>query len=137
MYICCVYVASVWFVGSNEKFNEQYLLVDFYNVCFCALIQDSVDTVEEMLRKQEDFEKMLAGQEEKFLQLNRETKVEERDRKLRDEQERREREMEEKRRIEELVSTFEVKKQRYFFFRTQMINKAYASVLFVSSSVAR
>lgn len=56
-----------------------------------------------MLRKQEDFEKMLAGQEEKFLQLNRETKVEERDRKLRDEQERMEREMEEKRRIEELV----------------------------------
>lgn len=59
--------------------------------------------MEEMLRKQEDFEKMLAGQEEKFLQLNRETKVEERDRKLRDEQERMEREMEEKRRIEELV----------------------------------
>ena len=28
-----------------------------------------------MLKKQEDFEKMLAAQEEKFHQLNRETKV--------------------------------------------------------------
>ena len=40
---------------------------------FCA--QDSVDAVEEMLKKQEDFEKMLAGQEEKFHMLIRETKV--------------------------------------------------------------
>ena len=34
-----------------------------------------MDTVEEMLKKQEDFEKMLAAQEEKFHMLNRETKV--------------------------------------------------------------
>ena len=37
--------------------------------------QDSVDTVEELLKKQEDFEKMLAAQEERFHLLNRETKV--------------------------------------------------------------
>lgn len=34
-----------------------------------------MDAVEEMLKKQEDFEKMLAGQEEKFHMLIRETKV--------------------------------------------------------------
>ena len=34
-----------------------------------------MDTVEEMLKKQEDFEKMLAAQEEKFHLLTRETKV--------------------------------------------------------------
>ena len=34
-----------------------------------------MDAVEEMLRKQEDFEKMLAGQEDKFHMLIRETKV--------------------------------------------------------------
>ena len=34
-----------------------------------------MDTVEEMLKKQEDFEKMLAAQEERFQLLNRETKV--------------------------------------------------------------
>ena len=45
-------------------------------VCFILFVfQDSVDTVEEMLKKQEDFEKMLAAQEEKFHLLNRETKV--------------------------------------------------------------
>ena len=38
-------------------------------------MQDSVDAVEEMLKKQEDFEKMLAGQEDKFHMLIRETKV--------------------------------------------------------------
>lgn len=38
-------------------------------------VKDSVDAVEEMLKKQEDFEKMLAGQEEKFHMLIRETKV--------------------------------------------------------------
>ena len=37
--------------------------------------QDSVDTVEELLKKQEDFEKTLAAQEEKFSTLTRETKV--------------------------------------------------------------
>lgn len=56
-----------------------------------------------MLRKQEDFEKMLAGQEEKFQQLNRVTKVEERDRIRREEQEKKEREEREKRRREEQV----------------------------------
>lgn len=35
-----------------------------------------MDAVEELLKKQEDFEKMLAGQEEKFHMLIRETKVE-------------------------------------------------------------
>ena len=40
-----------------------------------VVLQDSVDTVEELLKKQEDFEKMLAGQEERFLMLNRETKA--------------------------------------------------------------
>ena len=34
-----------------------------------------MDAVEEMLKKQEDFEKMLAGQEDKFHMLIRETKV--------------------------------------------------------------
>ena len=40
-----------------------------------TLPQDSIDTVEELLKKQEDFEKTLAAQEEKFFSLNRETKV--------------------------------------------------------------
>ena len=34
-----------------------------------------MDAVEEMLKKQEDFEKMLAGQEDKFHMLIRETKA--------------------------------------------------------------
>ncbi len=59
--------------------------------------------MEELLRKQEDFEKMLAAQEEKFVQLNRETKVEERDRKRRDLEEQRQKELDEQRRLEELV----------------------------------
>uniref|UniRef100_A0A8C3S247 Calponin-homology (CH) domain-containing protein n=1 Tax=Chelydra serpentina TaxID=8475 RepID=A0A8C3S247_CHESE len=36
---------------------------------------DSVSDVEELLKKHRDFEKMLAAQEEKFVQLNRKTKV--------------------------------------------------------------
>ena len=40
-----------------------------------VVLQDSVDTVEELLKKQEDFEKMQSGQEERFLMLNRETKA--------------------------------------------------------------
>uniref|UniRef100_A0A8B9PGF4 Calponin-homology (CH) domain-containing protein n=1 Tax=Apteryx owenii TaxID=8824 RepID=A0A8B9PGF4_APTOW len=36
---------------------------------------DSVSEVEELLKKHQDFEKMLAAQEEKFAQLNRKTKV--------------------------------------------------------------
>ncbi len=59
--------------------------------------------VEEFLRKQEDFEKMLAAQEEKFVQLNRETKVEERDRKRREVEEKRQKELNEQRRLKELV----------------------------------
>ena len=62
-----------------------------------------MDTVEALLRKQEDFEKMLAAQEEKFYQLNRETKVEERDRKRREEEEQRRKELEDQRLKEELV----------------------------------
>ena len=34
-----------------------------------------MDTVEELLKKQDDFEKTLAAQEVKFFSLNRETKV--------------------------------------------------------------
>ena len=34
-----------------------------------------MDKVEEMLKKQEDFEKMLVAQEDRFHLLNRETKV--------------------------------------------------------------
>ena len=34
-----------------------------------------MDSVEELLKKHEDFEKLLAGQEERFTQLNRETEV--------------------------------------------------------------
>ena len=34
-----------------------------------------MDKVEELLKKQEDFEKMLAAQEDRFQLLNRETKV--------------------------------------------------------------
>lgn len=39
------------------------------------IIQDSLDSVEELLKKHEDFEKLLAAQEERFTQLNRETEV--------------------------------------------------------------
>ena len=38
-------------------------------------VQDSLDSVEELLKKHEDFEKLLAAQEERFTQLNRETEV--------------------------------------------------------------
>ena len=57
--------------------------------------------MEELLKLQEDFEKTLATQEEKFSLLNRETKVEETDRKKREEEERRKREEEEERRRRE------------------------------------
>ena len=60
-----------------------------------------MDTVEELLKLQEDFEKTLATQEEKFSLLNRETKVEETDRKKREEEQRRRREEEEERRRRE------------------------------------
>ena len=63
--------------------------------------QDSVDTVEELLRLQEDFEKMLAAQEEKFSSLGRETKVEESQRRKREEEERKRREAEERRKEEQ------------------------------------
>ena len=39
------------------------------------IVQDSLDSVEELLKKHEDFEKLLAAQEERFTQLNRETEV--------------------------------------------------------------
>jgi spectrin beta len=64
-------------------------------------IGDSVDTVEELLRLQEDFEKMLAAQEEKFSSLSRETKVEETQRRKREEEERKRKEEEERRREEQ------------------------------------
>lgn len=64
-------------------------------------IQDSVDTVEELLRLQEDFEKVLAAQEEKFSLLGRETKVEELQRKQKEEEEQKRREEEQRRREEE------------------------------------
>lgn len=63
--------------------------------------QDSVDTVEELLRLQEDFEKVLAAQEEKFSLLGRETKVEEMQRKRKEEEERQRREEDQRRREEE------------------------------------
>lgn len=47
----------------------------YCKVLYIDCLQDSVDAVEEMLKKQDDFEKMLAGQEEKFHMLIRETKV--------------------------------------------------------------
>lgn len=37
--------------------------------------QDNLDVVEELLKNQEDFEKMLQTQEDRFQQLMRETKV--------------------------------------------------------------
>lgn len=40
-------------------------------------MQDSLDAVEELLKKHEDFEKLLLAQEERFTQLNRETQVSE------------------------------------------------------------
>ena len=42
--------------------------------CICV-VQDSLDSVEELLKKHEDFEKLLSAQEERFTQLNRETEV--------------------------------------------------------------
>uniref|UniRef100_A0A8C8T063 Calponin-homology (CH) domain-containing protein n=1 Tax=Pelusios castaneus TaxID=367368 RepID=A0A8C8T063_9SAUR len=47
--------------------KESFLSVPSYG--------DSVSDVEELLKKHQDFEKMLAAQEEKFVQLNRKTKV--------------------------------------------------------------
>lgn len=38
-------------------------------------LQDSLESVEALLKKQDDFEKTLAAQEEKFQSLNRETAV--------------------------------------------------------------
>ena len=60
-----------------------------------------MDTVEELLRLQEDFEKMLAAQEEKFSSLSRETKVEETQRRKREEEERKRKEEEERQREEQ------------------------------------
>ena len=57
-----------------------------------------MDTVEDLLKKQEDFEKTLAAQEEKFALLQRETLVEMMERK---EKEREEREREERKKAEE------------------------------------
>ena len=51
------------------------MLTAIIQLIIATLSKDSVDAVEEMLKKQEDFEKMLAGQEEKFHMLIRETKV--------------------------------------------------------------
>ena len=46
------------------------------NFFICTLhLQDSLDAVEELLKKHEDFEKLLLAQEERFTQLNRETQV--------------------------------------------------------------
>ena len=43
--------------------------------CQLVIVQDSLDSVEELLKKHEDFEKLLTAQEERFTQLNRETEV--------------------------------------------------------------
>ncbi len=48
-----------------------YCIYNWYGYC----CQDSIDKVEELLKKQEDFEKMLSAQEDRFHLLNRETKV--------------------------------------------------------------
>ena len=46
------------------------------HICiYTIIVQDSLDSVEELLKKHEDFEKLLAAQEERFTQLNRETEV--------------------------------------------------------------
>ena len=79
---------------TNPSSNKSWSLLDTYT-------QDSVDTVEELLRLQEDFEKTLAAQEEKFSLLGRETKVEETQRKRKEEEEQHRREEEERRREEE------------------------------------
>ena len=42
--------------------------------CQLVIVQDSLDSVEELLKKHEDFE-LLTAQEERFAQLNRETEV--------------------------------------------------------------
>ena len=55
--------------------QADYLLSKYKQCLYSRYMQDSVDAVEEMLKKQEDFEKMLAGQEDKFHMLIRETKV--------------------------------------------------------------
>ena len=44
-------------------------------VAIVHTVQDSLDSVEELLKKHEDFEKLLTAQEERFTQLNRETEV--------------------------------------------------------------
>ena len=72
------------------------------------LFKDSLDAVEDMIKKQDELEKMLIRQQERFKELGRETKAErlERDRiemeekRIREEREARHRE--EKRRLEEL-----------------------------------
>ena len=56
-------------VNQSSQSQSTHLLA------IATLSKDSVDAVEEMLKKQEDFEKMLTGQEEKFHMLIRETKV--------------------------------------------------------------
>ncbi|KAL5474627.1 hypothetical protein EMCRGX_G026606 [Ephydatia muelleri] len=61
-------------------------------------VGESLDAVEDLLKKQEDFEKTLAAQEEKFALLHRETLVEKMERM---EKERLEREKEERKRAEE------------------------------------
>ena len=65
LYVCmdysmCMYVNTHTYVHTKLVF---------------LIIQDSLDSVEELLKKHEDFEKLLAAQEERFTQLNRETQV--------------------------------------------------------------
>lgn len=62
---------------SHSLFRNSYfcLTVFLYLLLIFFSTQDSVSDVEELLKKHRDFEKMLAAQEEKFVQLNRKTKV--------------------------------------------------------------
>ena len=81
---------------------------------FTISLKDSLDAVEEMLKKQSELEKMLKRQDEKFKLLERETKIERlerekieaEERKIRDEREARIRE--EQKRLEEIKRKEEV-----------------------------
>ncbi|XP_065894234.1 spectrin beta chain, non-erythrocytic 1-like isoform X3 [Dysidea avara] len=84
---------------------------------------DSLDAVEELLKKHEDFEKLLLAQEERFTQLNRETQLEAEERMTREEEEKR-RQLEEQEKILELQRQHQLQEEeRKKKLREEMIRK--------------
>ncbi len=107
-------VAQEGFFKAVEEEVSWFVSHFFSKLQLLSSLKDSLDAVEEMLKKQSELEKMLKRQDEKFKLLERETKIERlererieaEERKIREEREARIRE--EQKRLEEIKREEEV-----------------------------